>query len=93
MFSAIKKIFWDLVNSFKTTEGGFSARKCSAFIAVTAAIKISVLHSTPDNAFMLVCANYLFALLCLGLVTAANLIELKTGRDESEPVKKEEPVI
>lgn len=79
MRKGILKIFWDFVNSFKTTDGGFSGRKLSAFVATIAAIRISVNQANAENAFLLTCANYLFALLCLGLVTAANLIELRSG--------------
>jgi len=89
MAKAIIKIFWDFVNSFKTSEGGFSGRKLSAFVATMAAIRISVNQANAENAFLLTCANYLFALLCLGLVTAANLIELRTGQTVKEENKNE----
>ncbi len=76
----ILNIFWDFINSFKTTDGGFSARKVTAFAATMAGIKISVVQANAENAFLLTCANYTLALLCLGLVTTAQLITLKTGQ-------------
>lgn len=80
--SKLTQIFWDLINSFKTTDGGFAARKLSAFVGVMTAMGISWRQSTPENAFMLICANYTFALLCLGLVTASQLIYFKTGQKQ-----------
>ncbi len=77
----------DLYHSFFADRAGFSARKLGAFAATMAAIIISINHSTPENAFMLACANYTFALLCLGLVNATQILEWRTGRTTTEKIE------
>lgn len=76
----MKKIFSDLVASFNTEPGGFSARKLSAFFAVViVAGSITHMHANPSNVEALVLIWLCFAMLCLGLITVAQLVELRTG--------------
>lgn len=77
----------DLYNSFNTDKGGFSLRKLSAFVTITGGATVSIWHATPENTFMIVCANYTFGLLALGLVTASQLISLKTGSTSKETLE------
>ena len=75
-------IFKDLYNSFNTEQAGFSARKLSAFVAIVTAAIITHKHTTPGNLDSLVITWLLFALLALGLVTFAQLVQFKTGQKE-----------
>lgn len=72
--------FTDLYDSFKTTDGGFSARKLSAFSAVMASMYIVVKHTEASNVVSVLEVLLLFALLCLGLITFGDLVAWRTGR-------------
>ncbi len=84
MFSLIKNVISDLYNSLNTDKKGLSARKLSAFAAIVVAAKISLNHATPENADSLTNSWLLFGLLCLGLVTAAQLSQIKSGQTVTE---------
>lgn len=88
-WKTITQPFRDLYNSFKTTEGGFSARKLSAAAAVAAAMFITVKHTDATNLVAVLEVLLLFALLCLGLVTFGDLVSWRTGRTK-ETVKESE---
>jgi hypothetical protein len=76
----MKKFFADIWNSFNTDSGGASARKLSAFVAVVpVSAWITYKHSNDQNVVELVMVWLSFALLCLGLVTMSQLVELRTG--------------
>jgi hypothetical protein len=76
----MKKVFSDLWASFNTESGGASARKLSAFYAVViVAGVVTHRHANENNAVDLVIVWLIFAAVCLGFVTAAQLIELRTG--------------
>ena len=75
-------IFKDLYNSFNTEAGGFSSRKLSAFLALVTAVWLSHKYTTPQNLDSIIITWLLFALLCLGLVTFGQIIQLKNGKDE-----------
>lgn len=84
----MKKIFSDLWNSLNTDAGGVSARKLSAFVAVVpVSAWITHKHATPENTVELVIIWLSFALLCLGLVTFGQLIELRTGSVTKKEIK------
>jgi len=76
----IKTLFQHLFNSLKINDKGFSLRKLLAVIAVIFAGFTTVRHSDPDNLFLILSAWLLFSLLCLGLITAAQLAEIRTGQ-------------
>jgi hypothetical protein len=74
----------DIWNSFKTTDGGSSSRKLSAFWAiVVVATFISYKYTTTENVFEMVIVWLTFACICLGLVTIPDLlrdlVQLKNG--------------
>lgn len=76
----MKKIFRDLFNSFNNESVGYSARKLSAFFGVVVVSGwITFKHSGPANVVELVLIWLSFSMLCLGLITIGQLIELRTG--------------
>jgi len=77
----MRKIFKDLVASFTTDTLGFSARKLSAFVGVVVAIVVT--FKLPKDAYLhAIYAWQTFALLCLGIVTAEQIIRFKDGKDK-----------
>jgi hypothetical protein len=70
-----------LLASFENTPGGFSARKLTAFAFAACAIFLQWKHATPETVPTLVLIDAGTALLCLGIVTAAELIKLRGGKD------------
>jgi len=76
------KLIKNLLDSFSNTAGGFSARKLSAFIAVVTAIWITVYELPIEVQIDALYAWLLFALLCLGIITIENIINLKNGKKE-----------
>lgn len=76
----MKKLVKDLFSSFNNEPSGFSARKLSAFFGVVIVSGyITFKHSGPSNVVDLVLIWLSFAMLCLGLITVGQLIELRTG--------------
>lgn len=69
----------NILDSFKNTPQGFSARKLSAFAAVTAALWITINHATDSNVAELIMIWLLFSLLCLSIITVEQLVVLRTG--------------
>src|SRR5688500_2499608 len=76
----MKKFFKDLFASFNNEPSGYSARKLSAFFGVVIVSGyMSFKHSHPTNVVDLVLIWLSFSMLCLGLITIGQLIELRTG--------------
>jgi hypothetical protein len=82
-------IISNLVKSFSTEDGGFSARKLSAFAAVVTSVYITVKLLPKEVQIYALCAWLLFALLCLGLVTGSQLVMLKNGNSETKKTDSE----
>ena len=69
----MRKILDGLFNSFTTDTLGFSARKLSAFIGVATAVIIT--FKLPKEQYInAIYAWQTFALICLGIVTAEQII-------------------
>jgi hypothetical protein len=76
----MKKFFSNIVASLNTEAGGFSARKLSAFFGVVfVAGWITHKNADASNVTELVLIWLSFSMLCLGLVTIGQLVELRTG--------------
>ena len=93
--------FQRLVNSLDTNTKGFSGRKLSAvwgnILAGALVIGYLVIGYQKDNfkSFPLVLGiTYTYACLCLGLVTASNIIHFKHGgkTKDRETAKGTEPI-
>lgn len=78
------KIINNLINSFTTDKSGFSARKLSAFAAVIVAIYITVKLVPIAAQIDALYAWLFFALICLGIVTIEQIINLKNGKTNNE---------
>lgn len=72
--------FW---NSFHNQPGGLSARKLSAFFAVMMAA-YNLRFGSTEIAVELSIVWLSFALLCLGIVTAEQIINLKSGYSKND---------
>lgn len=72
----IKTILQNVIGSFDTHSKAWSGRKLTAFIAVVTSIYITVFNVKSDNALYFLQSWQLFALLCLGIVTAQQIIKL-----------------
>jgi len=78
------KILDEIIHSFDNNPNiGFSARKLSAFVGVVVAVYLSIANCEPSVVVELVVAWMCFILLCLGLITTQQIIELKNGKKES----------
>lgn len=84
----MKKIFSDLVASLNTENTGYSARKLSAFFGVVfVAGWITHKNTNASNVTELVLIWLSFSMLCLGLVTIGQLVELRTGITSKKETK------
>lgn len=75
--------FQDLYDSFKIKEGGFSARKASAFVGVLTAIALTFQFCNPEIVVEVLIVWLVFALLCLGIVTVADVIKWRNGNSSN----------
>ena len=87
----MKKLFNDLVKSFSTDSGGLSARKLSAFAAVMTAIYVTAKEIPVTDQIHALCAWLFFAAVCLGIVTAEQIIKLKNGSNNEQEVRTPAP--
>jgi len=74
----IKQVITDLYHSIFNNEKGASARKLTALAAFWTAFELSQ-SLENENRLYAVYAFLATGLLCLGIVTFANIIELKNG--------------
>jgi hypothetical protein len=74
----IKKLFgsFDVV-----TKNSFSARKMSAFVGVVTGLYITFFNVKADNAISFLHAWQAFSLLCLGVITIQQLVELSIEKN------------
>lgn len=75
----LNSIFNDLNDSFKILEGGYSARKLSAFFAIISSSIISYKFTDDKTEVAIVIVWLGFASLCLGLTTIEGLAKLRNG--------------
>lgn len=80
-------IIQHLIDSFKNTPGGFSARKLSAFAAVCIAGWMSIENANQNIVGELVITWLLFALLCLSIITVEQLVTLRTGWTSTKTIQ------
>jgi 4-amino-4-deoxy-L-arabinose transferase-like glycosyltransferase len=77
----ITKLLGSLDNA---KNSGFSARKLSALSAIIAAYYVTYMFTNVEVLDYVLTAWLCFALLCLGIITAQQVIELKNGKKEDE---------
>lgn len=73
----MKQLYTYLFQSFTTMAGGFSARKLSAFAGICTAIYLSIIFTDKTTAAYIINSWQVFVFVCLGLVSASKLIELR----------------
>lgn len=73
------KILDNLIQSFTTEKGGFAARKLTAFAFMVCIAYLHYKYATTENVEVFLWVDLAGVMLCLGLVTASHLIELKNG--------------
>jgi len=83
------KFFHGLIDSLTTEQGGYSARKIVAYFGVIMAGILSVKHTNHENADSIITTWLVFVSVCLGIVTASQLIQLKLGSSSSAPSDKD----
>jgi hypothetical protein len=71
----------NLIKSFTTEKGGFAARKLTAFALMVCVAYIHFKYVDITIAVEVLIVDLAAVLLCLGLVTASNIIELKNGKN------------
>ena len=72
----MKNLINNIIGSFKTGDGGLSARKLTAFTSIMVAIYVT--YTLPaDMRLNALFAWQLLALLCLGIVTIEQIIKFK----------------
>lgn len=77
-----------LTGSFDNMPGGMSARKLSAFVGVVAAsLIITHRYTNSDNLVTVLTIWLTFSLLCLGIVTAEQVIRFREGKKDEEAPK------
>lgn len=74
--------FKKLIASFDNHTHGLSARKLTAFFAVMVGAYITKYKLPQEAQLHALYAWLILALLCLGIVTAEQIIKLKNGKNE-----------
>jgi hypothetical protein len=78
----MKEILRGLIDSFKSNEAGFSARKLSGFAAIVIAAHATFKYCNATVLDAVLTTWLMFAAVCLGLVTLQQIINFKTGKGE-----------
>lgn len=73
----------NILNSFKNNNLGNSARKSSAFWGVMVATFITVYKLPLNDQLQALYVWLLFSMICMGIVTIENVIQLKNGKSTS----------
>lgn len=88
MMKMFKKIRDNVLDSFNTEKGGYSARKLTAFVIVACIVYIHIKYVGLANSVDVLFYDMLFVLLMLGIVTFEQLYRFKTGKtNTTEPPK------
>ncbi len=80
----MKEIINGLWASFNTYEKGASARKLTAFALMLLIAYAHFKHLDLSNVVEVIIVDLCGVLICLGLVTASNIIELKNGNKPAQ---------
>jgi hypothetical protein len=80
-----------IIASFDNTADGFSARKLSAFLAVGVAVIATFKFVDKDVVVSTLMVWLAFALLCLGIITAEQLLRYFKGANNNNEPTTEHP--
>ncbi len=81
-------MFKKLLASFDNENSGYSARKLTAFWLIVLLTFIEVKFTDKSNLIEIAIIDLTGGLLCLGIITAEQIIKFKNGKDEH---KQEQP--
>lgn len=87
MWEIIKKIIIWFASSLENVSNGSSAKKWSSLAAVLISLKLSLLYTNTSVLSVVLTIWLTFALMCLAIVTGAQLIALKNGSSYKEKDK------
>jgi hypothetical protein len=76
-----------LIASFDNSTDGFSARKLSAFIGIVVAIITTMKFVDQKVVINAIEVWLIFSLLCLGIITAQQIVEFRKGGGSDEAKK------
>lgn len=79
----MKKQIENILSSFDTQQGGYSARKLSAFLSIVIAAYFGFRFGNENNIIELTIIWLSFALICLGIVTLEQLTKFKDGQNNN----------
>jgi hypothetical protein len=86
----IKTFFKDIIASFNNKDGGASARKLTAFWAIVLMGGYITIRLLPSDSMLHALYSWqLLGLLCLGIITAEQIIKFKTGTNNKNENEKE----
>jgi hypothetical protein len=83
-----KTVLENLLGSFDVHTKSWSGRKLSGFIGVITGVAITAFNVKADSALYFLISWQVFALMCLGLITAQQLIEFKNKTNEPQNSSK-----
>ena len=75
----MKELLNKILKSFDTQDGGFSARKLTAFILTLCILYIHIKYVNSQNAIEAQIVDLCGVLIALGIVTAEQIIKFKNG--------------
>lgn len=84
MKSAVKNIAEYFLSSFDNHNAGASARKLTAFSLMICIAYLHVKEVHHDNALQFLVVDLCGILICLGIVTAEQIIKFKNGNENSK---------
>lgn len=76
----MKELFKNVLGTFTNTPDGWSARKVTAFWFTVLATWVHYKHLTDSNAVEFLTIDCCMILLCLAIVTAEHVIQLRNGK-------------
>lgn len=88
-FATIERALKWFLSSFDTSSTGSSARKLSAFVAVSVCLLITYRNTDRDNLAEILIIWLMFAALCLSIVTIEQVIRFREGKTSSVTTTKE----
>lgn len=83
-------VIGNILKSFTNDKGGWSARKLTAFALMVCVAYIHYKYVDITISVEVLIVDLSAVLLCLGLVTASNIIELKNGSKTKENATNEQ---
>ena len=92
MKNFIKGFIQNVVNSLNIQQGGFSARKLTAFVTMALVIYLHIRYVDLTNVITVLIYDMVFILVLFGIVTIDQLYKFKTGNGtNNNPTEASQP--